>query len=104
MGLSGSERRLLENEVVFRQFNQSIQDGVNQINQVALEEGETPLDFDWDAPLHFYCECADENCKQRVKLSPRKYDEIHTSRDIFTIIPGHEVEAVEEVIEQHEEY
>lgn len=104
MNMTNSERRLIENELVFRQFNESIQDGVEQVNRIAAEEGHHPIELDNNMPLHFYCECADENCKLRIRLSPDMYNRIHVGRDIFIIVPGHEVTAVEDVISQRKNY
>jgi hypothetical protein len=56
-----SDRRQIENEVVFRQANEKAQKALKQLKKVAHEES----DLQWaelsDAGFDFYCECSDEN-------------------------------------------
>jgi hypothetical protein len=95
---------MAENEVVFRQYNESIQRGLDDLETVAAEDGqETHIDAG-DMPLHFYCECSDENCKQRVILRPSDYNEIHKRRDCFVLVCGHEMPEVERVIRKGDGY
>lgn len=98
-----SERRLAENEVVFRRYNERVLEGFNKLREIAEEDG---LDYvlDDDAPLQFYCECSDENCRNRVTLKPSRYDEIHQHRNRFVIITGHEVEKIEKIIKKEAEF
>jgi hypothetical protein len=98
------ERRMAENEVVFRQFNESIQQGFDELNEVAKEQGEKPYELDKTVKLHFYCECTDENCTKRIQLLPQVYTDIHKRRDTFVIVCGHEVEQIEDIIERNPDY
>lgn len=104
MKASSSERRMIENQVVFRKFNQRLQEHLDTMNAVAAEEGEKQITLDGDMPLHFCCECSDENCKMRIKVSPNDYNRIHEANDTFTIAPGHEVGSIEDVISIGDEY
>jgi hypothetical protein len=99
-----SDRRMAENQVVFRRANENVQKSLDDANVIATEEGEEPIQLDADAPLHFYCECSDENCRQRVKLSLNDYNKIHQARNTFVIVCGHDVPKIEEVTEKHTEY
>jgi hypothetical protein len=54
--------------------------------------------------LLFKCECSDENCDQRISLRLSKYRELHIDRSSFIIKPNHQVESIENVIEQQPEY
>ncbi len=92
---------MAENEVVFRQLNEQLQKGIDETNQVATEDNQpqyiiTPKPE--DPPLYFYCECSDENCAERLLINHYEYTRIHKQRDHFTVIPGHEVTEVENVI------
>lgn len=102
-----SERRLAENEVVFRQLNEQVQKGIDEVNQLATETEQGHMrivqNVD-DAPLHFYCECSDENCVKRVVLGHDEYNRIHKHRDHFVVAPGHQVEDIERVIQVHNNY
>jgi endonuclease I len=99
-----ADRHKADNEAIFRELNQSLQKGVDEANAIAAEEGQEPLDFDPDAPLHFFCECADENCQARILLSPNTYNEIHNDNRNFTIKPGHQVPKIEDVVTKEHEY
>ena len=104
MQKSLSELRMAENEVVFRQYNEQAQAGFEEIKRVAKEEGEESLIEDYDVPLPFYCECSDENCEKRIQLEPSRYNNIHTHRNSFVLIPGHEVTDIEEVVITEKNY
>lgn len=104
---TASERRLVENEIVFRQLNEQIQKGIDEANRIAAEDEQSHLRIQQskdDDPLHFYCECADENCVRRVVLSHHDYNTIHRRRDHFVILPGHERPQVEDVVQREEGY
>ena len=89
-----AQRRMAENEVIFREHNESIQKAFDEVKRIAAEDGQVPQFEPDDTPLHFYCECSDENCKQRVSLQPSRYNEIHKKRNMFVIICGHEVKGI----------
>lgn len=96
-----SERRMAENEAIFRKLNERVQQRFDSLEQIAKEDNQESLVSREDAPLHFYCECSDENCRKRVVLSPSLYDEIHQDRRQFVVLCGHEVGTIERVV--HEE-
>lgn len=93
-----SERRMGENEVVFREHNERASKSFDELKKIAKEEGQEKYIVEDDTPLLFYCECADEDCRKRVKLKPSRYNEIHKQRDRFVVICGHEAERIERVI------
>lgn len=99
-----SERRMAENQVVFRKLNEQVQKNLDQANAIATEEGQGPIHFDSDTPLHFYCECSDNNCRKRIRISLKAYNKIHEARNNFTIVCGHEVSKLEDVISEGPEY
>ncbi len=102
---SPSQRRLAENEVVFRQLNESLQKGIEETNRLAEEDGQPEyliIPKANDEPLHFFCECSDETCAKRVKINLQKYIELHKPRNHFVLVPGHEVLAIEKIIARHE--
>jgi hypothetical protein len=94
---STADRHKADNEAIFRELNERLHKGVDEANAVAAEEGQKPLDFDANATLHFFCECADENCQERIPVSLNDYTEIHNDKRRFTIAPGHQVPKIEEV-------
>lgn len=94
-----SERRMAENEVVFRSMNEQVEKDFNKIAKIAksagLKEDEYPAQD--DTPLHFHCECYDENCEERIIMKPSKYAEIHKKRDRFTVVANHIYLEIEKV-------
>lgn len=87
---------MVENEAVFRKYNRKIQHGYEELQKLAKSEGEPMPDL--DMPMHFYCECADENCRERIAVSIGKYKRLHQNKKHFIVIPGHEVSQCEFVI------
>lgn len=98
MGQTSSERRMAENEVVFREYNERVLKGFEELTEIAKEDGQEAYVANNDHPLFFYCECSDENCRQRVQLKPSRYATIHKQRDRFIILCGHETRSIEQII------
>jgi hypothetical protein len=101
-----SERRLGENEVVFRRLNEQVKKGVEETNRIAIEDNQKSMviDFDDETPLQFYCECSDENCVKRVVIDYTEYNRIHEQRDHFVVVPGHELPDIERVIRKEDKF
>jgi hypothetical protein len=99
MGQSLSEKRWVENEVVFRQANERVSKDVASTKTIAKEEGQREFvkGID-DTALLFYCECADEKCRQRISLTFKEYTEQHHNSSQFILIPGHHIPEVERVV------
>jgi hypothetical protein len=92
-----SERKMAENEVFFRNHNENLHKAIDEVNKMAEEENAAPLELDGDTLLDFYCECSNETCTERVRLSLNDYKRYHKRRDAFSIRPGHEVDNIETV-------
>jgi hypothetical protein len=101
---TSTEYRLAENESFFRELNEKTHQSMDTINENAKADGVRPIRFDEDMPLNFYCECSDENCKERVNASLAKYRKIHAAQDRFIISHGHEVKEIEDVVEKNSKY
>ncbi|HEY4161157.1 MAG TPA: hypothetical protein VGM08_03785 [Candidatus Saccharimonadales bacterium] len=99
-----SKRRLSENEVIFRDLNERVQKWRENVERIAKEDSALAPAFDVEKPLHFYCECSNANCRRRLRISLKDYNRIHQSRDTFTILCGHEIPAIEEVVEENAGY
>lgn len=104
MSNTRSERRLVENEAAFRYQNERAGKKFKELSDVSKADGFGPHKYDKSMILHFYCECADENCRIRVPIPLDRYAEIHRNRKRFVIVPGHEVVEVEKVVEHGDEY
>ena len=61
----------------------------------------------WADPDHrfdFQCECGNPGCDGRVPMSLSEYEEVRAQRDRFAVVPGHENDAIEDVVERNERY
>ncbi len=97
MTVSTADRHKADNEAIFRERNERMRRGVDKANAIAVELEEKELEMDTSVPMQFYCECADENCQKRIKLSLDDYNAIHSDARRFTILPRHHVPEIENV-------
>lgn len=87
-----SERRLVENELMFRSANRKVQKQVKQDHPRKYREDPTKL--------RFYCECSNLNCRDRIKLTVAEYESAAKGHKEFIVAPGHETVAVEKVVRE----
>lgn len=99
-----SERRLVENELMFREPNEKLAKGFIELKRLAKAEGATDDYPDLDDPLPFYCECADPNCRERIELTPSEYLQLHKQKTQFVILPGHIAPEIERPINVTKKY
>jgi hypothetical protein len=52
----------------------------------------------------FVCECGKLGCTDTVELTIAEYEEVRSGFERFLVIPGHELEDIEDVIERHDGY
>jgi hypothetical protein len=81
-----SERRLGFNEATFRKVNESIERGASAPDAA------------------FVCECARLGCTELMRLALQHYAAVREHPRRFLVVPGHELEAVENVVERHDMY
>jgi hypothetical protein len=98
MSISHAERRQIENEMIFRRSNEKVGDDLEALDAMHIDDGDPHLIQDEAMILHFKCECSDENCTTRIPMRLSDYQEIHTDRDTFVVLPGHQVDPIEKVI------
>ncbi len=99
-----SERRQIENEMIFRRANEAVGDNLDEVDANHRDDGNPELVRDEDILLHFRCECSDEDCDARIPVKLSVYQKIHENRDAFIIKLKHQVEAIEEVILTEDDY
>ena len=89
-----SERRLAENEVIFRELNERIKTEVEHalMNQVG------------GLKLGFYCECSNDQCRERIAMAPRDYSSIHSTPKLFVVRKGHQEANIERVVQSYDDY
>ena len=83
--MSTGERRAL-NENVFREMNE-------RLEQLGEEFG--------DAAVEFLCECADPACSEALSVPVSVYEAVRDHARWFLLVPGHQREGVERVVEEH---
>jgi hypothetical protein len=80
--------RAARNEELFRGVNDRIEQGAEQHGV--------------EAPLPFHCECGRASCVETIEIAPPAYERVVQQRYRFVVIPGHEEEAIERVVERRE--
>jgi hypothetical protein len=93
-----SERRQIENEMIFRRVNEAVGIGLDSLDAMHIADGNPDLVRTDDVLLEFKCECSDENCDARIPIQLSVYQKIHLNRDRFIIKLKHQVNAIEKVI------
>ena len=104
MNMSLSERRQIENEMIFRRLNEKVGDDLENLDAMHIEDNNPQFIWDDATLLNFKCECSDENCDKRIPIKLSEYKKIHENRDTFIIKPRHQVEEIEEVILKEDHY
>lgn len=83
--------RIGRNEAVFRQVNERLKElgeGFSLVSELA----------------DFICECGSASCAAPIRMTLAEYERVRSEPDLFVILPGHEIEDVESVVERHEGY
>jgi hypothetical protein len=104
MDMPLSERRQIENEMIFRRANEQVGDNLDEIDANHIEDDNPELIRNDDLLLHFKCECSDEDCDTRIPIKLSVYQTIHENRDAFIIKLKHQVEEIEKVIVIENDY
>jgi hypothetical protein len=52
----------------------------------------------------FVCECGNLGCNSTVELTITEYEEVRSGFERFLVLPGHELEDIEDVVERHDDY
>ena len=83
--MSAAERRAL-NENVFREMNERLE-GLGE------EFG--------DGTVEFLCGCADPACSAPLSIRVSVYEAVRDHPRWFVVVPGHQHEGVERVVQEH---
>jgi hypothetical protein len=85
------ERRIGENEILYRAVNERIED-LNATFGTLTKS------------MTIVCECGDAACAQQIDLDVPTYERVRADGALFVIVPGHQIEDVEDVVEQADTY
>jgi diaminopimelate decarboxylase len=83
---------MAKNEAVFRAVNR-------EIEQADLEAG-----GGGDQEIEVLCECGRKGCSGVINLTVAEYDRVHSQKDRFVVLRGHESREMERVVEERAEY
>ena len=92
MAMSENQRRKAANEAVFREVNERVE---------ALQHAFAAVE---DQPLHIVCECDRLDCTSRVPVHMDVYEATRRDPTRFFVIPGHDDEAVEDIVDTGGDY
>ena len=56
-----------------------------------------PASEQQDLKILFNCECSNPDCRERLSLTLKEYEQLHNKRSRFVIIKGHVEPSVEKV-------
>jgi hypothetical protein len=89
MAIAERELRAAQNQMLFRARN-------DRMLKVGETVGEGPLELD------FACECADDTCVEKIRLSAPRFLAIESEENQFIVLHGHEDPGVEDVIAERD--
>jgi hypothetical protein len=84
------DARVGNNERLFREVNE-------RINRIQEDFGQTQT-------FEIVCECGSQGCLERISLTHDAYKKLRENPRTFAIVPGHEAEDVEDIVERTEGY
>jgi hypothetical protein len=85
------EKRMAQNEVLFREVNERVND---------LAAGSRLV----DTTHEYLCECANVDCTFRVAVDPEEYESIRRDPAQFLVLPLHFTPEVEELVAKRDAY
>lgn len=92
--MDARERRLAENEALFREINEEVSRAASRLDEVA------PSDHRYE----FFCECSGDSCRKEISMTLVEYEAVRANATRFAVFPGHEATDVERVVERGDRY
>jgi hypothetical protein len=88
--MSVTNEQLAQRQNLFRQANERIEHAAAAVNYIGVRP--------------FICECSLDGCVLHVEVTATAYDEIRGHAARFVTLPGHEIAAIEVIVERNERY
>ena len=85
-------QRIAKNEEVFRATNREIERSEEQAGAAA------------DGILEVICECGRDSCNGVITLPLTDYEDVHSQKDRFVVLRGHESPEIERVVDDRGEF
>jgi hypothetical protein len=89
MGDTERELRAAQHQMLFRSVNDRILELGKKLG------GSSP-------ELDFACECADDSCVEKIRLSPQRFLAIESEANRFIVLRGHEDPEVEDIVAERD--
>jgi hypothetical protein len=83
--------RIGRNEALFRQVNERLKE-IGESFSLVTES------------VDFVCECGSASCAAPIRMTVEEYERIRSEPELFFVVPGHEDEDMESVVESHDRY
>lgn len=84
--------RIAKNEEVYRATNRELEQAEQEGSGVA------------DGVLEVICECGRDPCSGVITLTVSEYHSVHSQEDRFVVVPGHQTEEIERVVDDRGTY
>lgn len=88
--MSDRAERIVRNEILFREVNEQ----VDALHAAISPTGRFPI----------VCECGSGSCSEAIMIEATEYQAVRAHPERFMVVPGHQIEDVEDLIEQHATY
>ena len=88
--MDARDQRLAQNEALFREVNERIEDAAHQLGP--------------QIPYEFLCECANADCTFRIALPLATYETVRADPRQFVVLPDHYTPEVEDLVIQEDTY
>ena len=84
------ERRLAQNEALFREVNE-------RVNSLATDHSSA-------ASYEYVCECSNPDCTFQIPLGASEYEAVRANPRQFVVLPEHHVPEIENVVTEADRY
>lgn len=88
--MDAREKRMAENEALFREVNE-------RVNDVARQ-------FAVDTVYEYLCECANADCTFRLTMTRGEYEAVRADPAQFGVLPHHFTPEIETVVQENDSY
>jgi hypothetical protein len=85
--------RIAANEALYRSVNEQLE----ALNQVLTSVAD-------DGSMVIICECRDVQCAEQIEVTVEMYESVRADPTLFIIVPGHEINDVEDIVAHHESF
>jgi hypothetical protein len=89
--LDERQRRIGENEALFRKVNERLNDVHDALATLT-------------GVMEIVCECGNLSCAELLSITPDDYEHMRSEATWFAVLPGHEIAEVEQVVASRDGY